>query len=273
MIHRICIVLSMIGIAALASCSSVGNRAPVVDRLPVKNPESTVSSDGYYSVKPGDTLFKIASNLGMDWRELARMNGLGDPNRLNVGQKLLVQNVQGVQPNASLPSSEGDSGVVVTPIPPVSISRPIDPVPATPVEPIKPPSIEAGPSVTNKTNVSGFVWPHSGEVIQHYKAGTNKGIDLSAKIGDPVVSSMAGKVVYAGNALRGYGNLVILKHSESLLTAYAHNRTLLVKEGETVKKGQKIAEAGQSDSDRPKVHFEVRKQGKPVDPMEYLPNR
>jgi lipoprotein NlpD len=101
----------------------------------------------------------------------------------------------------------------------------------------------------------------------------NKGIDLTAKVGDPVLASQAGRVVYSGNALRGYGNLIILKHDNNLLTAYAHNKTLLVKEGEPVTKGQKIAEAGQSDTDRPKLHFEVRKQGKPVDPMDYLPAR
>ena len=119
----------------------------------------------------------------------------------------------------------------------------------------------------------GFIWPHPGEIIQGYKAGVNKGIDLAAKVGDPVIASQAGRVVYSGNALRGYGNLIILKHDNNLLTAYAHNKTLLVKEGEPVTKGQKIAEAGQSDSDRPKLHFEVRKQGKPVDPMDYLPAR
>ena len=114
-------------------------------------------------------------------------------------------------------------------------------------------------------------WPSKGEVVDRFDEGKNKGIGIGGKAGDPIQAAADGKVVYAGNSLRGYGNLVIVKHDNTYLTAYAHNRTLLVKEGDLVKKAQKIAEMGNTDSDRVKLHFEVRKNGKPVDPMSFLP--
>lgn len=246
----------------LGACTSTGNQAPVVDRLPSRSVDAGVESD--YTVKAGDTLYSIALDFGMDWRELARMNNISDPTKLSIGQRLRVTGTPGQVAAAPAPSGSitEDSGVEVTPITPAGGAKPVE---ATPAPEIKPPAPVA---VT-----LGFIWPHPGQVIQGYKAGVNKGIDLAAKVGDPVLASQAGRVVYSGNALRGYGNLIILKHDNNLLTAYAHNKTLLVKEGEPVTKGQRIAEAGQSDSDRPKLHFEVRKQGKPVDPMDYLPAR
>ena len=246
----------------LGACTSTGNQAPVIDRLPARTADAT-ATDGIYTVKAGDTLYSIALDFGLDWRELARSNNLSDPSKLSIGQKLRVTGAPGPVASGSANGSVvEDTGVEVTPITPAGGAKPVE---ATPVPEIKPPAPVA---VT-----LGFIWPHPGEIIQGYKAGVNKGIDLAAKVGDPVLASQAGRVVYSGNALRGYGNLIILKHDNNLLTAYAHNKTLLVKEGEPVTKGQKIAEAGQSDSDRPKLHFEVRKQGKPVDPMDYLPAR
>lgn len=248
----------------LGACTSTGNQAPVIDRLPSRTVDST-ATDGIYTVKAGDTLYSIALDFGLDWRELARANNLSDPSKLSIGQKLRVTGAPGPVASSSASSTVvEDTGVEVTPITPAGGAKPVEATPK-PVPEIKPPAPMA---VT-----LGFIWPHPGEIIQGYKAGVNKGIDLAAKVGDPVLASQAGRVVYSGNALRGYGNLIILKHDNNLLTAYAHNKTLLVKEGEPVTKGQKIAEAGQSDSDRPKLHFEVRKQGKPVDPMDYLPAR
>jgi lipoprotein NlpD len=118
-----------------------------------------------------------------------------------------------------------------------------------------------------------FIWPGAGVVIAGFDEAKNKGLDIGGKAGDPVVAAADGRVVYAGAGLRGYGNLVILKHNNTYLTAYAHNQTLLVKEDQTVRKGQKIAEMGNSDADRVKLHFEIRRQGKPVDPAKYLPPR
>ena len=116
-----------------------------------------------------------------------------------------------------------------------------------------------------------FVWPAQGALIAGFDEAKNKGFDIGGKAGDPIIASADGRVVYAGAGLRGYGNLIILKHNNTYLTAYAHNQTLLVKEDQNVKKGQKIAEMGSSDTDRVKLHFEVRRQGKPVDPARHLP--
>ena len=118
-----------------------------------------------------------------------------------------------------------------------------------------------------------FIWPVAGSMISGFDEVKNKGVDIAGKPGDAVLAAADGKVVYAGAGLRGYGNLVILKHNNTYLTAYAHNQALLVKEDQTVRKGQKVAEMGNSDADRVKLHFEIRRQGKPVDPMKYLPPR
>ena len=119
----------------------------------------------------------------------------------------------------------------------------------------------------------GWIWPASGTLIAGFDEAKNKGYDIAGKAGDPVLAAADGRVVYAGAGLRGYGNLIILKHNNTYLTAYAHNQTLLVKEDQSVQKGQKIAEMGNSDADRVKLHFEIRRQGKPVDPSRYLPSR
>ena len=119
----------------------------------------------------------------------------------------------------------------------------------------------------------GFIWPASGSLIAGFDEVRNKGYDIGGKAGDPVFAVADGRVVYAGAGLRGYGNLIILKHNNTYLTAYAHNQSLLVKEDQSVRKGQKIAEMGSTDADRVKLHFEVRRQGKPVDPSRYLPAR
>jgi lipoprotein NlpD len=118
-----------------------------------------------------------------------------------------------------------------------------------------------------------WIWPSNGALIAGFDEVKNKGLKIAGKVGDPVVASADGRVVYAGSGLRGYGNLVILKHNETYLTAYAHNQTLLVKEDQTVRKGQRIADMGSSDADKVMLHFEVRRNGKPVDPAKYLPPR
>jgi lipoprotein NlpD len=139
------------------------------------------------------------------------------------------------------------------------------PVPA-PAKPAPVPAVAAGVD-----DELGWIWPGKGGVIAEFDEVKNKGVDISGSAGDAVVAAADGKVVYAGAGLRGYGNLIILKHNNTYLTAYAHNQSLMVKEDQTVKKGQKIAEMGSSDTDRVKLHFEVRRQGKPVDPLKYLP--
>jgi lipoprotein NlpD len=134
--------------------------------------------------------------------------------------------------------------------------------------------VTPGTTVTaNDDEKLSWMWPSDGKIVATFDEGKNKGIDIAGKMGQQVMAAGSGKVMYAGSGIRGYGNLVIVKHSNSLLSAYAHNRTILVKEGQNVTKGQPIAEMGDSDADAVKLHFEIRQQGKPVDPAKFLPSR
>ena len=166
---------------------------------------------------------------------------------------------------ASMPSGEAVVGGALPPVA-VTAAKPATP-PSGVVAPVVPPP---GPSGEDEV---AFIWPASGNLLASFDEAKNKGYDIGGKAGDPVLAAADGRVVYAGAGLRGYGNLVILKHNNTYLTAYAHNQSLMVKEDQTVRKGQKIAEMGNSDSDRVKLHFEIRRQGKPVDPSRYLAAR
>jgi lipoprotein NlpD len=210
---------------------------------------------GYYTVKQGDTLIRVGLDHGQNWREIARWNQLDRPSQIEVGQVLRV-----------VPPVGANSVAVATPVPMQGVS------PAVATSPvIAPPAVTPAKSTGDDLN---WMWPTtSGSVLAGFDEVKNKGLDLGGKAGDAVFAAFDGRVVYAGSGLRGYGNLVILKHNDTYLSAYAHNQTLLVKEDQTVTKGQKIAEMGQSDSDKVKLHFEIRKQGKPVDPAQYLPKR
>ena len=301
----------------LAACTSqplsAPQRAPVEERAvnqgatagrvpPQLLPgHENAGKPGYYTVKPGDTLTRIALDAGQNWRDVQAWNQLPNPNLIEVGQVLRV-----------LPPSTNATAVVSRPLPPVSATpasapapapapvvtagvttRPIAsstgvqpqalplpaPVAAAPLPapkaaapaPAPAPQSSSVPAVPAGDQVA-FMWPVNGAVLSGFDETRSKGISLAGKQGDPVLAAADGRVVYAG-ALRAYGNLVILKHNNTFLTAYAHNQTLLVKEDQTVRKGQKIAEMGSSDADRVKLHFEVRRQGKPVDPLKYLPAR
>jgi lipoprotein NlpD len=226
---------------------------------------------GFYSVRPGDTLTKIALDHGQAWRDIAKWNGLDNPNVIEVDQVLRVApppmeaaaNRQ-TKPVMAQNQTLANSSTSNTPTPTASSASTSN----TP---------NAAPSASPPVNVSddgmAFAWPHPGPVLAGFDEAKNKGLDFAGKAGDPVLAAGDGKVVYAGSGLRGYGNLVILKHNNTYLTAYAHNQTLLVKEDQSVTKGQRIADMGSSDSDRVKLHFEIRKQGKPVDPAKLLPAR
>ena len=217
---------------------------------------------GYYMVKPGDTMIRIGLENGQNWHDIARWNGLENPNLIEVGQVLRV-----------IPPASDSTQVVTRPVTPGSIAtapvqaasaaRPaLAPVSASPAP---------APLASGSDEDVGWIWPAQGPLVAGFDEAKNKGFDISGKAGDAVVASADGRVVYSGAGLRGYGNLIILKHNNTFLTAYAHNKTLLVKEDQTVKKGQKIAEMGNSDSEKVKLHFEIRRQGKPVDPAKYLP--
>jgi lipoprotein NlpD len=223
---------------------------------------------GYYTVKPGDTLVRIALENGQNWRDLVRWNTLENPNVIEVGQVLRVAPPVAV-------AAAAETGVVVRPITSGTASAGAG-TPTQAASAARPAAAASAPAVApapaGEDDVA-WAWPVSGTLIAGYDEVKNKGLDLAGKAGDAVVAAADGRVVYAGAGLRGYGNLIILKHNNTYLSAYAHNQTLLVKEDQSVRKGQKIAEMGNSDADRVKLHFEIRRQGKPVDPAKYLPAR
>jgi lipoprotein NlpD len=241
---------------------------------------------GYYTVKPGDTLIRIGLDSGQNFRDLVRWNNLDNPNVIEVGQVLRVV------PPGTDPTTVASRPVTSPRIDPrpLDASRPASapvivataPVAASPtvVVPVAPPAPPPAPSVavladapkTGDDDVN-WMWPAAGPVGSGFDEAKSKGLSITGKAGDPVLAAADGRVVYAGSGLRGYGNLVILKHNNTYLTAYAHNQALLVKEDQNVKRGQKIAEMGSTDSDRVQLHFEIRKQGKPIDPARLLPSR
>lgn len=223
---------------------------------------------GYYTVRQGDTLTRIGLDNGQAWRDLAKWNNLDNPNLIETGQVIRV-----APPQAAVETA----GVVVRP---VSNSGAAAKSPAGEAkDKNSSANAQAAPVPTATTAASGdeglaFIWPASGPLLGGFDEAKNKGLDIGGKAGDAVMAAADGQVVYAGAGLRGYGNLLILKHNNTFLTAYAHNQTLLVREDQKVKKGQKIAEMGNSDSTSGvKLHFEIRRQGKPVDPAKLLPAR
>lgn len=273
----------------LAGCGTRLNRAPVENRGTSASQPATagvvVASEvaalpgaenagkpGYYTVKPGDTLIRIGLETGQAWKDVARWNNLENANVIEVGQVLRVMPA----PVAIATSSAPDSGGVVTR--PVTASA-VTPAGAADASAATTPTAAASPAVQAPVPASGvnddpgFIWPSSGVLLAGFDEVRNKGYDIGGKAGDAVLAAADGRVVYAGAGLRGYGNLIILKHNNTFLTAYAHNQSLLVKEDQSVRRGQKIAEMGSTDADRVKLHFEVRRQGKPVDPARYLPQR
>lgn len=275
----------------LGGCSSrVLHRAPVEDRsvgavAPVpaviepgapelKQPPGfeNAGKPGYYTVRPGDTLIRIALDHGQSSKDIARWSNVDNPNRIEVGQVLRV-----VPPVVSAPVTA--NGVVTKPVT-VASATPLATAPAPAASADKPAAAASAPASVAPAPVVGagedeinWIWPTPGVVLAGFDEVKNKGLDIGGTAGDPVLAAADGRVVYVGAGLRGYGNLIILKHNNTYLTAYAHNQTLLIKEDQSVRKGQKIAEMGSSDADRVKLHFEVRRQGKPVDPAKYLPAR
>ena len=229
---------------------------------------------GYYTVRPGDTIRRIGNETGQSWQNIVRWNNLENPDLIEVGQVLRVIPPVGPASGAtSLATAPAPAdGVVTKPVAPPSAVVPTAPASAAAGKP----PVTASPSAPASNSADedlGWIWPAHGTLIAGFDDAKNKGFDIGGKAGDAVLAAADGRVVYAGAGLRGYGNLIILKHNNTYLTAYAHNQTLLVKEDQSVQKGQKIAEMGNSDADRVKLHFEIRRQGKPVDPARYLPSR
>jgi len=296
--NRVCFFLAVVTV--LAGCSSSGHRAPIVDRSGVdrnkasvtdatqaQSPRETDWRPEVYVVQKGDTLYSIAFNYGFDYHELAELNGIKDPTVIFIGQKIRLF------PNKENTAGSSSSSVTTPAEPPVKDQpklvkyayseaalakiekvqgTPKPRVVLTPKAASKPEAVSGGTDDDVEDAELNWSMPAQGKLIAGFSESKNsKGIDIAGKLGEPVIASAPGKVVYSGSGLRGYGKLVIIKHNKTFLSAYAHNDKVLVKEGQSVTRGQKIATMGSTDTNQVKLHFEIRRFGKPVDPAKYLP--
>jgi lipoprotein NlpD len=283
------LVFTLLTLLALAACATRQDSAPVVDRTKVapKPPAPAAAAQPgaeFYVIKRGDTLYSIALEHGVDYRELAQWNGLNDPTKISVGQQLRVKPpperaaqqernpvVVGAAKGTGRPEARpleapgaqgsGDAGTKTNP---KAQRLPYSKETAASIareEPREPKDAEA----------IAFIWPAKGKVIAGFSEPRSKGIDIEGRIGDPVIAAAAGRVTYIGNGIPGLGKLIVLKHENGFITVYAHNKEIVVKEQQLVARGQKIAELGATDAGRPKLHFQIRKGSVPVDPMRYLP--
>ncbi|MFZ1179958.1 MAG: peptidoglycan DD-metalloendopeptidase family protein [Herbaspirillum sp.] len=291
-----------VAISLLAACSTtLHTTAPVVKRTTDSSKpaiDATRSATaaaaraerkGFYTVRKGDTLYRIALESGQSYRDIVAWNKLTNPDDIKVDQVLRVTPPDGVQTGAVALAASGIEIRLLDAPPATSntagnnktgprgdkraysdnalaeLAKPDAASTSTPM-----PADES--AVVGEDEAVSWMWPADGKVVSAFGSG-KRGIDIAGKSGQPVLAAAAGKVMYAGSGIRGYGNLVIVKHTNNLLSAYAHNETILVKEGQLVARGQKIAGMGNSDSDSVKLHFEIRQQGKPIDPSKYLPSR
>jgi lipoprotein NlpD len=280
--------------------------APVIDRAPAppkSPPEKTVTptikpaSDwrpDTYAVKKGDTLFSIGLEFGYDYKDIALANNIAPPYPIKIGQLLNFTSLKTKEKMATKPEVKPEDGVIVSPIkvePDVTenktatiqtlsqpkamreayskdnLNKPIASKPAETVATAQNPN--ATKPIIDDESIA-WAWPTKGKTIANFNEVSNKGINIAGSMGQAINAAGAGKVIYSGSDLRGYGKLVIIKHNKTYLSVYAHNSKLLVKEGQSVTAGQKIAEMGNTDSNSVNLHFEIRKQGKSVDPVGYL---
>ncbi|WP_105533804.1 peptidoglycan DD-metalloendopeptidase family protein [Solimicrobium silvestre] len=308
------VTLFLVVSSVLAACGTTTVRAPIEDRNPQANknqagPGGTPATgakaedlQSQYVVKKGDTLYRIALDKGQSYSDIVTWNNLANPNDIKVGQVLRV-----APPDAGSGGQTtgvaSPSGVEVRPLgagavasapsgnnknAPRADKRPYsdaaladlqknETADASSAKVIAKPIDKTAEKTVDPVIVDEivWVWPVDGKVVANFDDNKSKGIDVSGKLGQDIYAAAAGTVMYAGSGIRGYGNLVIIKHSNNLLSAYAHNKLIVVKEKQIISKGQKIAEMGNSDSDSGvvKLHFEIRQQGKPVDPMKFLPGR
>jgi lipoprotein NlpD len=283
--------LALLATLLLAGCASSSPSA-------VSDGGAAAYGKDVYVVKRGDTLHSIAAAHGVDFRSLVIWNSIENPNHILVGQALrtrapgssssvaealVVKPIDTTSSSVEQRSLSG-SGYTVKRAPQVGKERYSEQTlaralaqaegraPAATTRAAPAAAATVGEAADSGES-SNWIWPASGKVVGTFSEGGAKGIDIAGKAGDPVLAASGGKVVYSGTGLRGYGKLVIVKHSSTYLTAYAHNQSILVKEGQSVVQGQKIAEMGNTDAEQVKLHFEVRRQGKPVDPLKHLPPR
>jgi len=294
----------------VVACSTTPNHAPVEDRSATPRstlaaaspaqgpasapepsrappPDSNSGKAGFYTVKSGDTLIRIGLDNGQNWKDLMRWNNLVNPNLIEVGQVIRIV-PPGTDPAAAMARPvttarvetrplEARPGSAIVPSSATSASVPSGAASSaaagTALAPVRETAATAPAAPRDGDDDINWAWPAAAPVAAPFDDSRNKGLVFRGKPGDPVYAAADGRVVYAGSGLRGYGNLVILKHNTTYLTAYAHNQTLLVKDDQNVKRGQKIAEMGSTDADGVQLHFEIRKQGKPIDPARLLPAR
>lgn len=320
--------LAALAAVTLVGCASRSVQAPVVDRTPPTAatpaaipaaPAAVDTRPEFYTIRRGDTMFSIALDHGLDYRELAAWNNLNDPSRIRPGQQLRIRPPPGVQeapvtvnPITTAGRVEArplgaQAGVTAEPArrpaaqgaiksEPLGRKLPYTPenlallqrgeapavpsgqapaiaatpAPAPAVAPAVPAAAAKPDAAVDEEDKVDWGRPAQGRIIAAFSEPSNKGVDISGKPGDPVIAAAPGRVIYSGE-MRGYGKLAVIKHNKTFSSVYAHNREILVKEGQSVIKGQRIAELGNTDSDMPKLHFEIRKLGKPVDPAKYLP--
>lgn len=268
-------VLLLLG-GLLAGCSGWN---PENDRAGANQYQKT--PDGYYRVRRGDTLYGIAFGFGVDWKSVAAWNGIRAPYTIYPDQQLRMSPPARSSRQKSAGAGSSSNTTVVKAAPSKSSSsKTVDYTPEKSTRPVAKTTPAPAPALktTTAAQTSGpekWLWPVEGRIISNFKTNdpSRKGIDIGGKEGQPVVASAGGEVVYSGSGLIGYGELIIIKHNEQLLSAYAHNRKRLVKEGQKVSGGERIAEMGKNDRSQAMLHFEIRLNGTPQDPLKYLPGR
>ncbi|WP_084687924.1 peptidoglycan DD-metalloendopeptidase family protein [Paraburkholderia oxyphila] len=274
--------LAGLGLAALlGACANVGQQQPAPSQ-PQPDPSAAVSPASgaaatatgaaasqqqaasapvtrvvtkttWVRVRRGDSLLRIAANHKVSVKELAAWNGIKPTSHVRAGQSLRLVSKQTITVQAAAPAQAGGTNAAASPAADAAEGR------------------EVAAEVKRHARSVALVWPAQGRVVEPFEPGTTRGIEIAGKAGDPVIAAADGKVMYAGTGLNEYGSLIIVQHNKDFLTAYSHNRRLLVKTGDVVHQGQQIAEMGSENNDRVAVLFEVRRDGKPVDPMPYLP--
>ncbi len=277
--------LALAPVAALLAGCSYGGIAPVesASRPPVQ--KSSARPD-VHIVKRGDTLYSIAWRYGLDYRQVAAWNEVPEPHTIYPSQKLrLTQPPRSASMQTTQRPSSPLGGIENRPLPPPSSSQSkTAPAPGMPSKSVPKASASSRTASTGSLKksdkraakggnapVKRWHWPAKGRIVTTYSQSGGRGIDIAGKFGQPILAASNGRVVYSGSGLIGYGQLIIVKHNKRYLSAYAQNNKILVKEGDTVTGGQRIAEMGRSGSNRVLLHFEIRRDGKPIDPVRYLP--
>ena len=267
--------LLLVTIGLLVVACGTPNRAPVVSREPGLQTGS--QRPAFYQVRPGDTLYAIAWQTGLDYRELAAWNGISNPSLIHAGQRLRLWPAQHRRPAAGKPppavepkpDTTRPEATQVTPVPRAAAPKPAVARAKAPVAKPEPVAAEAsgGPLA--------WQWPTSGRVVERFSSQdrTRNGVKIAGRRGQPILAAEAGRIVYSGSGLIGYGQLIIIKHNKNYLSAYGHNRKILVKEGDQVARGAHIGEMGEPPNDQPLLHFEIRRRGTPVDPLQLLPKQ